>query len=291
MSRLPAIQDDKTPEPDDEEKSKSVVENEVEDTAPKNMSQGSESRLPDASSNLDSNPSDDATDNLHLFLDEQVNGYPLVSDAVAGCFNGCDTCQSDSHFNGSKLALPFNKRHGLFRKRQTHSCENCDGECECDEGHSGYDAAPKFKPDLGHRDPFPVIRGDLSSSTEKFSFEEDGEFPPAKEILANSHFFCRKQNSCSCNHHSIGTAYFQSPTVETFHRNHSILTWFQRSVLLPDLSRNLDRASLVSTFNSITNRMTLILSAMVSRRERSRSTYWVGQLSRLRWLQTTLANQ
>lgn len=47
----------------------------------------------------------------------------------------------------------------------------------------------KFNPILGHRYDFPLTRGNISSSVEKFSFEEDGEFPPASEILAQSIFF------------------------------------------------------------------------------------------------------
>ncbi len=47
----------------------------------------------------------------------------------------------------------------------------------------------KYNPVLGHRYPIPLERGIVSSSVSKFSFEEDGDFPPASEIIAQSIFF------------------------------------------------------------------------------------------------------
>jgi hypothetical protein len=48
---------------------------------------------------------------------------------------------------------------------------------------------PQFNESLGHRYDYQFERGSRESSGTKFSFEEDGEFPPASEILAQSIFW------------------------------------------------------------------------------------------------------
>lgn len=59
-------------------------------------------------------------------------------------------------------------------------CMDCDCPVCCDS---------KYAPQLGHRSESPIERGFNGSSSEKFSFEEDGDFPPINEILAQSVFF------------------------------------------------------------------------------------------------------
>lgn len=66
------------------------------------------------------------------------------------------------------------------------TCDCGKEECGCNE--DGFDT-PYFDSKLGHRREWPTQRGSLSSSTSSYSFEDDEEFPPIREILAQSIFF------------------------------------------------------------------------------------------------------
>lgn len=95
---------------------------------------------------------------------------PAGSKSECGCKSG--SCAEETSCCGNEANYGFQPDCG-----QGCCCHNCD------------DLEPKFNEMLGHRSLSPTIRGDLSSSTNSFSFENDEEFPPIRELLAQSVFF------------------------------------------------------------------------------------------------------
>ena len=183
-SRLPTARDQEKSESDAQEKSLSVIELDSTNLGASGNSEESKTRIPGNYPIY----SDDHTDDGYYYLEDQINGSPGISEAVADCFDECD---QESKCIGCRLVKRFKKRRSK-RGQLEDECCGCEDE-DCVEGYPAFDSPANFSPELGHRNPYPTFRGELSSSTEKFSFEEDGEFPPMREILAQSIFFAEAE--------------------------------------------------------------------------------------------------
>ena len=92
--------------------------------------------------------------------------------------------------------------YGSYQPKRSCACKRCrinnrkrirsnskQGECFCENDCGRCCPQPKYNQHLGHRYEFPLTRGELESSATKFTFEEDGDFPPASEILSQSIFW------------------------------------------------------------------------------------------------------
>lgn len=150
-----------------------------------------------------------------IYGDEHY-GEPLHSfpDSSSSC--GCQHCQSHAqpHGNqsyqihehppqqmltcqecGKQQRAPKRRCRGRKNRKQPDNSNTAytDGFGKANNGCGDSNCTvccdSKYAPELGHRSESPITRGFNGSSSEKFTFEEDGDFPPINEILAQSVFF------------------------------------------------------------------------------------------------------
>ena len=109
-------------------------------------------------------------------------------------------------------------KFGRGRKSDYDSFEDCGCETcvTSDYGchEDGFDL-PNFSSVLGHREAWPTQRGSLSSSTQSYSFEDDEDFPPIREILAQSIFFSELEFMFLQPSFTNNSAFFTSDGVNT----------------------------------------------------------------------------
>ena len=119
----------------------------------------------------------------HVFSDPSNYPYPMFGDTPHNVLL-CEQCQPKAP---TTCRCNRCQTGGRFRRNNKKPTESHQGFCQDDCCNNCLPT--KYNEKLGHRYDYPASRGFRESSSSKFSFEEDGDFPPASEILANSVFW------------------------------------------------------------------------------------------------------